>query len=75
MEQEANEFAGRLLVPLNRIQEMYDLFAPKARSLVANFERNEQLRTQFAEKIAPKFGVNAQVVTTRLDRDGIWAAA
>ncbi len=75
VEQEANEFAGRLLVPLNRIQEMYDRFAPQARLLVANFERNEQLRTQFAEQIAPKFGVNAQVVTARLDRDGIWPSA
>jgi len=75
VEQEANEFAGRLLVPLIRIQEMYDTFAERARELVANFERNEQLRIQFAEQIAPKFGVNTQVITTRLDRDGIWPSA
>lgn len=75
VEQEANEFAGRLLVPLSRIQEMYDSFAERASHLVTNFERNEQLRSQFAEQIAPKFGVNTQVVATRLDRDGIWPSA
>jgi len=25
--------------------------------------------------VAPRFGVNAQVVAIRLDRDGIWPAA
>lgn len=75
VEQEANEFAGRLLVPLSRIQEMYDSFAERARAMLTNFELNEQLRSQFADQIAPKFGVHPQAIMTRLDRDGIWPSA
>lgn len=74
-EQEANEFAGRLLVPESRLRAYFDEFAPKAEGLVANFVASGQLRNQFAETIAPRFGVNSQVVEIRLDRDGIWPAA
>ena len=32
------------------------------------------LRDKFAERAAPRFGVNAQVIAIRLDRDDIWPA-
>ena len=73
-EQEANEFAGRLLVPVTRLQACFDEFAPAVRKLIPNFEASSQLRDQFATTIAPKFGVNSQVITVRLDRDAIWPA-
>jgi len=30
------------------------------------------MRDHFAKRIAPRFGVNAQVIETRLDREGLW---
>ena len=74
-EQEANEFAGRLLVPDTRLKECFDEFAPEAEKLGPHFMASGSLRDKFSEKIAPKFGVNSQVVAIRLDRDGIWPAA
>jgi Zn-dependent peptidase ImmA (M78 family) len=73
-EQEANEFAGRLLVPKSRLEALFKEFAPEAERLVPNFMTSAPLRDKFAEKIAPRFGVNPQVICVRLDRDGIWVA-
>lgn len=74
-EQEANEFAGRLLVPDTRLRSLFEEFAPEAEKLVPNFMQSGPLRDKFADKVAPRFGVNAQVIAVRLDRDGIWPAA
>lgn len=74
-EQEANEFAGRLLVPESRLASLFDKFAPEAELLVPNFMQSGSIRDKFAEKVAPRFGVNAQVIAIRLDRDGVWPAA
>ena len=74
-EQEANEFAGRLLVPEERLGQLFDEFAREADRLMPNFMNSGQLRDKFAERVAPRFGVNAQVIAIRLDRDGIWPAA
>ena len=74
-EQEANEFAGRLLVPETRLRAFFEEFAPKAELLMPNFMASGQFRHQFAESIAPRFGVNSQVIEVRLDRDGIWPAS
>jgi hypothetical protein len=75
VEQEANEFAGRLLVPETRLAALFDEFAPEAERLVPNFMTSGPLRDKFAEKIAPRFGVNSQVIAVRLDRDGLWTAS
>ncbi|MEO7100713.1 MAG: ImmA/IrrE family metallo-endopeptidase [Luteolibacter sp.] len=74
-EQEANEFAGRLLVPDIRLRSLFEEFAPEAEKLVPNFMQSGPLRDKFADKVAPRFGVNAQVIAVRLDRDEIWPAA
>jgi len=73
-EQEANEFAGRLLVPEGRLNAFFDEFATQAEELVPNFMSGASFREKFAERVAPRFGVNAQVIAIRLDRDGIWPA-
>ena len=73
-EQEANEFAGRLLVPEKKLRMFFEEFAKDAEKLFPNFMQSSQLRDKFAEKAAPRFGVNAQVIGIRLDRDGIWPA-
>ena len=72
VEQDANEFAGRLLVPETRLKTYFDEFAPAAEKLVPNFVASGPLRDKFAEKIAPRFGVNSQVIAIRLERDPIW---
>ncbi|MGI8437748.1 MAG: ImmA/IrrE family metallo-endopeptidase [Chthoniobacterales bacterium] len=74
IEQEANEFAGRLLVPESRLRSLFEDFAAEAERLVPNFMQSGTLRDKCAERMAPRFGVNAQVVAIRLDRDGIWPA-
>ncbi len=75
LEQEANEFAGRLLVPRSRLLEAFNEFAPQIRNLLPNFIASGQVRDSFAERIAPRFGVNSQVIAVRLDRETIWPAS
>ncbi len=58
-EQEANEFAGRLLVPESRLSACFDEFAPQAEKLIPNFVQSGSLRDKFSETVAARFGVNA----------------
>jgi Zn-dependent peptidase ImmA (M78 family) len=74
IEQEANEFAGRLLVPKERLQDCFDEFVQKVEKTIPNFMDSGEIRRKFAEQVAPRFGVNSEVVEIRLDRDGIWPA-
>ena len=74
-EQEANEFAGRLLVPEMRLAQAFDTFADEMERLIPNFIDSGQLRDKFAARAAQRFGVNSQVISIRLDRDGIWPAS
>ena len=74
IEQEANEFAGCLLVPEKRLREHFEKFGANISKVLPNFMMNAALRDKFSEQIAPRFGVNAQVIAIRLDRDGIWPA-
>ena len=74
IEQEANEFAGRLLVPERRLRKYFEDFSGPISRVFPNFMMDAALRDKFAEQIAPRFGVNAQVIAVRLDRDGIWPA-
>lgn len=72
VEQEANEFAGRLLVPVERLRSIYDDLTTKFRQIMPRGAFPPALRDTFCERAAQKFGVNAQVIATRLDREGIW---
>lgn len=74
LEQEANEFAGRLLVPIERLREHFDRFAIQIGAIMPNWLRSEDLRLKFAETVAPKFGVHTQTVLARLDRESLWPA-
>jgi len=71
-EQEANEFAGRLLVPVDRLRDFYDDFQTRVAELFPGI--HPDLRAAFSAKAAVKFGVNDQVISVRLDREGIWPA-
>lgn len=71
-EQEANEFAGRLLVPVEKLASLYEQFSCAIKGTVPNWRQLPDLRGSFSEKIASKFGVNHQVIGVRLDREEIW---
>ena len=71
-EYQANEFAGRLLVPIDLLKKEYDLYISTAQTTDPNWLEIEGMRNHIAKKIAPRFGVNPQVIEVRLDREGIW---
>ena len=73
-EREANEFAGRLLVPVDVLKECFDRMLP---AMDAQYGRhawvaNAEIRSKSAELIAPRFGVHPIAIETRFEREGIW---
>lgn len=74
LEQEANEFAGHLLVPRNRLIEDFDRFAAKADTLTPHWRTKMDFRQALADQISDKYGVNSQVIEVRFDREAIWPA-
>ena len=73
-EREANEFAGRLLVPVDILRECFEKMLPV---MDAQYGRhvwvsNAEIRSKAAELIAPRFGVHLIAIETRFDREGIW---
>jgi Zn-dependent peptidase ImmA (M78 family) len=75
IEQEANEFAGRLLVPETRLKEYFEMFASEIEKIMPIFMESGQIRDKFADQVSEKFGVNSQVINIRLDRDLLWPAS
>jgi len=71
-EYQADEFAGRLLVPLELLREEYDRHQAEARKYDTHWQEIAGMREHIAKKIAPRFGVNHQVIEIRFDREGIW---
>lgn len=74
LEQEANEFAGRLLVPVERLREHFDVFAAQIGEILPTWLESEDIRAKFAEQVAPRFGVHQKSILTRLDREGVWSS-
>ena len=72
LEDQADEFAGRFLVPPDILQEEYDRFQKKLAAADPSWHEIEGMRTHVAKTIAPRFGVNYQVIETRFAREGIW---
>jgi Zn-dependent peptidase ImmA (M78 family) len=72
LEREANEFAGRLLVPEKVLRHEFDVFARQADKLLPNWRVDADIRRKAAERIAPRFGVHPQAIEARFDREGIW---
>jgi len=75
-EREANEFAGRLLVPIDVLRECFDRMVPL---MDAQYGRhawvtNADIRSKTAEMIAPRFGVHRIAIETRFEREGVWPA-
>ncbi len=73
-EYQANEFAGRFLVPREILLSEYDQACKNLASAEPGWREIEGSREFIAKKIAPRFGVNHQVIETRFDHEGIWPA-
>jgi Zn-dependent peptidase ImmA (M78 family) len=73
-EYQANEFAGRFLVPREILTREYDHHTHQLVSTEPHWREIEGMREFIAKKIAPRFGVNPQVIETRFDHEGIWPA-
>ncbi len=73
-EYQADEFAGRFLVPLPVLTREYDTQCRMVAIDKPHWREIKGMRNMIAKRIAPRFGVNAQVIETRLDREGIWPA-
>ncbi len=69
VETEANEFAGRLIVPLNELQPLLDQFGIHSGG---KWRGDGSLRTKFSELCCKKFGLHPDGIKTRLDREGLW---
>lgn len=72
LELEADEFAGRLLVPPMRLQGEMESFAPRLKDAMPHWFTNPAVRSAFAESMTQVFEVCAQSIEIRLDREGIW---
>ncbi len=73
-EYQANEFAGRFLVPRELLIAAYDEGTKAMATAEPEWRQIEGSRAFIAKKIAPRFGVNHQVIETRFEREGIWPA-
>jgi hypothetical protein len=72
LEDQADEFAGRLLVPPAILRDEYDRYQQKFAAADPSWHDIEGMRTHLAKTIAPRFGVNYQVIETRFACEGIW---
>ncbi len=71
LEFQANEFAGRLLVPVQRLRK-------ELRSAIAEAKRRgitdlpDEAKQYVANPLGRVFGVSSEVIETRLDREKLW---
>ena len=73
LEQQANEFAGRLLVPHDALQKKYEEIEDHfTNSFPDDWRQDSHIRQKAAERIAPIFGVHSQTIETRFSREEIW---
>jgi hypothetical protein len=77
LEFQANEFAGRLLVPVDRLKT--ELESARTEANKAGFRAWDQSGGAAKECIATRlsriFGVSSQVIERRFDREKLWPAA
>jgi Zn-dependent peptidase ImmA (M78 family) len=73
-EREANEFAGRLLVPVGLLKDCFEKMIPAMDKQYGRhvWVSNAEIRSKAAELIAPRFGVHPIAIETRFDREKIW---
>jgi Zn-dependent peptidase ImmA (M78 family) len=73
IEREANEFAGRLLVPIDRLRTLYEQFAESAdQFLSTDWRLDPEIRRSAAKRLSQKFGVHPDAILVRFDREELW---
>ena len=72
IEDQADEFAGRFLVPPDILRNEYDQFQRRMADADPCWHDIEGMRTHVAKHIAPRFGLNHQVIETRFAHERIW---
>lgn len=72
LEQAANEFAGRLLVPLDRLQVHFAELAKGVKQAFPNWRSSVEFLRYFSAQVSPIYGVSAKVIEVRLEREGLW---
>lgn len=77
LERDANEFAGRLLVPREILVENFDAVTRAFDQTMGRHAwiRDDSIRQKACERIAPRFGVHWQAISARFDREGLWPSA
>jgi Zn-dependent peptidase ImmA (M78 family) len=72
LEWEANEFGGRLLVPIDRLKKDFDTFVTQIQDQFPAWWTNSDLRSALADQLGEDYGVHKDVVSCRLDREELW---
>jgi Zn-dependent peptidase ImmA (M78 family) len=73
IEREANEFAGRLLVPIDQLRSLFDEFAKGADEFLSlDWRLDPEIRRSAAKRLSQKFGVHADAMLVRFDREELW---
>jgi Zn-dependent peptidase ImmA (M78 family) len=72
LEQAANEFAGRLLVPRNRLEQHLSKMVDKIESVMPDWRTSAEFLRNFASSVNSTYGVNEKVIEVRLEREGLW---
>ena len=72
LEWEANEFGGRLLVPIDRLKKDFDTFVTRIQDQFPAWWTNSDLRRALADQLGEDYGVHKDVVSCRLDREELW---
>ena len=74
-EWQANEFAGRLLVPRKRLEEemMKVLRSINDKELLEHLVANpDAVLAQMSHSLSQPFGVSEEVIEKRIEREGLW---
>jgi hypothetical protein len=74
IEYEANEFAGSLLVPTNRLKFFYEEYERQVKAIIPGFKDSGSLRSGFCDSAREIFQVGSDTIGIRLDREVIWEA-
>ncbi len=74
IEQQAYEFAGRLLVPRDQLEATYNAHIKKAESQgFSDWDTSGDVALEYvASAICRPFGVSSQVIEKRLVRESLW---
>jgi Zn-dependent peptidase ImmA (M78 family) len=72
LEQTANEFAGRLLVPKTRLEDHLSQMIDRFESVMPDWRGSADLQKSFCQRINNNYGVNADVIRIRLEREELW---